>query len=158
MSSIFEGVLDAFKLIRYQANFKYNSLRACADHAKHHQGHQYQSGASKSSSTPARIPEMSLICEGVLDAIKLNGFQPNFKHNSFRACADHAKRHQGQQPQSGTSKSSSTPARTLEISSIFEGVLDAFKLIRYQPNFKYNSLRAYADHTKQQEKNSRIVG
>jgi hypothetical protein len=32
------------------------------------------------------------------------------------------------------------------MSSIFESVLDAFKLNRFQPNFKHNSLRAYADH------------
>ena len=30
------------------------------------------------------------------------------------------------------------------MSSIFEGVLDAFKLIGFQPNFKHSSLRAYA--------------
>ena len=41
-------------------------------------------------------------------------------------------------------QSSSTPAKTLEMSSIFERVLDAFKLIRFQPNFKHNSLRAFA--------------
>ena len=34
----------------------------------------------------------------------------------------------------------------LQMSSIFEGVLDAFKLIGFQPNFKQSSLRAYADH------------
>ena len=32
------------------------------------------------------------------------------------------------------------------MSSIFESVLDAFKLNRFQPNFKHSSLRAYADH------------
>ena len=46
-------------------------------------------------------------------------------------CADHTKHHQGCQPHSGTSKSTSTPARTLKISSIFEGVFDAFKLNRF---------------------------
>ena len=58
---------------------------------------------------------MLSIFEGVLDAFKLNRFQPNFKHSSLKACAGHPKRHQGQQPQSGTSKSSSTPAGTLEM-------------------------------------------
>ena len=62
------------------------------------------------------------------------------------ACADHPKHHQGCQPQSGTSKSSPTPAKNLQMSSILEGVLDAFKLIQFQPNFKHSSLRAYADH------------
>ena len=62
------------------------------------------------------------------------------------AFADHPKLHQGYQPQSGTSKSSSTPAKNLQMSSIFEGVLDAFKLIGFQPNFQHSSLRAYADH------------
>ena len=46
------------------------------------------SGISKSSSTPARIPEMSSIFEGVLDAFKLIGFLPYFKHNSLRAFGD----------------------------------------------------------------------
>ena len=43
-------------------------------------------------------------------------------------------------------QSSSTPAKTPEMSSIFERVFDAFKLIRFQPNFKHGLLRAYADH------------
>ena len=43
-------------------------------------------------------------------------------------------------------ESSSTPAKNLRMSSIFEGVLDALKLIEFQPNFKHSSLRAYADH------------
>ncbi len=100
----------------------------------------------QSSSTPAKTPEMSSIFERVLDAFKLNRFQPNFKQGFLRAYADHPKRHQGHQPQSGTSKSSSTPAKNLQMSSIFEGVLDASKLIRFQPNLKHSSLRAYADH------------
>jgi hypothetical protein len=74
---------------------------------------------------------MSLIFEGVLDALKLNGFQPRFKQRSLWACAGHPKRHQGHQPQSGTSKSSSTPAKNLQMSSTFEGVLDAFNLNRF---------------------------
>ena len=37
-----------------------------------------------------------------------------------RACGDHPKCHQGCQPQSATSKSSSTPAKTLQMSLIFE--------------------------------------
>ena len=91
---------------------------------------------------------MSSIFERVLDAFKLIRFQPNFKHSSIRACADHSKQHQGHQPQSGTSKSSFTPSRTLEMSLIFEGVLDAFKLIRFQPNFKHSSVQAFEDHPK----------
>ena len=39
------------------------------------------------------------------------------------ACADHPKCHQGHQPQSGTSKSSSTPAKNLQMSSILRGFL-----------------------------------
>ena len=146
MSSIFEGVLDAFKLIGFQPNFKHSTIRACADHSKRHQGDQPQSGTSKSSSTPAKNLQMSSIFEGVLDAFKLIGFQWNFKHSSLRAYANHPKHHQGHQPQSGTSKSSSTPAKNLQMSSILEGVLDYFKLIGFQPNFKNSSLRAYADH------------
>ena len=64
------------------------------------------------------------------------------------ACIEHPKRHQGHQPRSGTSKSSSTAGRTLEMSSIFEGVPDGFKLIKFQPNFKHMSLRACAGHPK----------
>ena len=101
---------------------------------KCHQGHQTTSGTSKSPSTPAKALEMSSIFEGVLDAFKLNRFQPNFKHcSSIRACGDHPKCYQGHQPQSGTSKASSTPARTLEMSSIFEGVLDASNRILQMP-------------------------
>ena len=90
-----------------------------------------------SSRTPrtSRTVEMSSIFEGLLDAFKLNRFQPNLKHNSIRACGVHLKHHQGHQLQSGTSKSSSAPAKNLQMSSIFEGILDAFKLIRYHPIF-----------------------
>merc|ERR1719481_717169 len=103
---------------------------------------------SPSQERPAssKPPAMSSIFESVLDAFKLNRFQPNFKQSSIRACGDHPKRHQGHQSQSGTSKSSSTPSKNLQISSILEGVLDAFKLIGFQPNFKHSSLKAYADH------------
>jgi hypothetical protein len=120
---------------------------ACTEHPKRHQGHQPQSGTSKSSSTPAKTHEMSSIFKGVLDVFKLIRFQPNFKHSSVRAFGDHPKHHHGHQPQSETSKSSSTPAKNLQMSSIFEGVLDAFKLIRFQPNFKHSSLRACGDHS-----------
>ena len=101
-----------------------------------------------SSSTPEKTPEMSPIFERVLDAFKLNRFQPNFKHSSLRSCSDHPYCHQRHHPHSGTSKSSSTPARTLEMSSIFEGVLVAFKLIRFQPNFKNSSIIVCGDYPK----------
>ena len=91
---------------------------------------------------------MSSIFDGVLDANNLIRFQPNLKLRSIRAFGDNPKRHQRHLPQSGTSKSSSTPARNLEMSFIFGGVLDAFKLNRFQPNFKQGFLRAYADHPK----------
>ena len=61
MSPIFERVLDAFKFIRFPPNFKHSSLRAREDHPYHQQGHQPQSGTSKSSSTPTRTLKMSLI-------------------------------------------------------------------------------------------------
>ena len=125
-SPIFESVLDALKLNRFQPNFKHSNIRACGDHPKHHQEHQPQSNTSKSSSAPARTLEMSSIFKGVLDASKLDRFQPNFKHSSLGAFAGHPKRCQEHQPQSGTSISSSTPVRTLEMSLIIEGVLDAF--------------------------------
>ena len=96
-------------------------LRHMQTMQKCHQGQQPQSGTSKLPSTPARILEISLIFERVLDAFKLIRFQPNLKHNSLRACEDHAKHHQGQKPQSGTSKSSSTPARIPEVSEGFWG-------------------------------------
>ena len=48
-------------------------------------------------------------------------------------------------------QSSSTPAKTPETSSIFERVLDAFKLIRFQPNFKHSFFRAFADHPKRHQ-------
>ena len=136
MSSIFEGVLDAFKLIGLPSNFKQSFLRACADYAKCHQGQQPQSGTSKSSSTPARIPEISLIFEEVLDAFKLIGFPPNFKQSFLR----HVQTMQNVIKDSSLSqehkKSSQTPAKIPQMSSIFEGVLDAFKLIRFPPNLK----------------------
>jgi hypothetical protein len=105
MPSIFEGVLDALKLNRFQKNLNHNSVVASAHHPKHHQGHQPQSGTSKSSSSPSISLEMSSIFEGVLDAFKLIRFQPSFKHSPIRACGDHQKSYQGHQPQSGTSKS-----------------------------------------------------
>ena len=49
-------------------------------------------------------------------------------------------------PSQETLKSSSTPRKTEEMSMIFVGVIDAFKLNRFQPNFKYSSIRAFADH------------
>ena len=99
MSSIFEYVLDAFKLNRFQPNFKQSFLRVCAEHPKCHQRHQPQSGTPKSSSTSA----MSLIFERVLYAFKLNWLQPNLKHSFLRAYLNIPKCHQRHQPQSGTS-------------------------------------------------------
>ena len=51
-------------------------------------------------------------------------------------------------PSQENPQSSSTPAKTPDMSSIFKRVLDAFKLNRFQPNFKQGFLRAYADHSK----------
>ena len=47
MSSIFERVFDAFKLNRFQPNFKQGFLGAYANHPKFHQGHKPQSVATK---------------------------------------------------------------------------------------------------------------
>ena len=80
----------------------------------------------KDATTPSRI---SLFFEGVLDAFRLIRCQPNFKQSSIRACGHHPKCHQGLQPRSGTTKSSSTPVKNPQMSSIFQVVLDAFKLI-----------------------------
>ena len=66
--------------------------------------------------------EMLSFFGGVLDGFKLNRFQPNSKHSTLRAREDSSKCHQGHQPRSGTSKSSSTLPITLELSLIFEGV------------------------------------
>ena len=147
MSLIFDRVPDAFKFIGFHPNFKHNSLRAFADplsvirtsrkfkqrlqgpsrtYPNHDQGHQPQSGTSSILQTSSNV---SSIFESVLDAFKLNRFQPNFKNSSIRACGDNPKRHQGHQRQSGTSKSSSSPTKNLQMSSIFEGVLDAFNFI-----------------------------
>ena len=52
---------------------------------QHHNHHQLQK----------ELLEMSSNFERVLDALKLNRFQPNFKHSPLRAYADHPKRHQG---------------------------------------------------------------
>ena len=57
----------------------------------------------QSSSTPAKTPVMSSIFERVLDAFKLNRFQPNFKQGFPRSYADDQKHYQGHQPQSRTS-------------------------------------------------------
>ena len=50
---------------------------------------------STSQETPAssKPPAMSSIFETVLDALKLNRFQPNFKLSLFRAYVDHSKCH-----------------------------------------------------------------
>ena len=115
MSLIFEGDLDAIKLNRFQQNFNFSLLRAYADHPKCHQGHQPQSGM------PIIIIDSSNICSNVID---LWGWSC-FKHSFLRACEDHQKHLQGHHPQSGSSKSSSNPGRSLEIPSIFEGILIA---------------------------------
>ena len=151
MSSIFERVLDAFKLNRFQPNFEHSFLISYINHPKYHQGHQPHSGMSISSSTPANTPNMSSIFERVLDAFKLNKFQPNFKHSFLITYVDHPKRDQGHQPHSGMSISSSTPATTLNMSSIFESVLNAFKLNRFQQNFKHSFFIIYADHQKRHQ-------
>ena len=114
--------------------------------SKCYQGHQLQSTTSNSSSTQKRTMEISSIFKGVLDAFKLNRFQSNFKQSSFRAYLYHSKCHEGCKPKSGTSKSSSTPARTCKMSLIFISVLEAFKLNRFQPNSKHSFLRACTDH------------
>ena len=49
-------------------------------------------------------------------------------------------------PVRNVEKSSPTLAIILEMSSIFDRVLDAFKLIGFQPNLKHNSLRAFGDN------------
>ena len=56
----------SLKSKRILQNFYHSSLRAYLNHPKHHQGHQPLSGTS-----------ISLI--NVIDAFKLNRFQPNFK-------------------------------------------------------------------------------
>ena len=112
---------------------------------------------------------MSLIFERVLDIFNLNRFQPNLKQRFLRACLDNPKRHQGHQPQSGmsiiiiySSNNSSNiinqsgmtiiikknPATTQAMLSIFERYLDAFKLNRFQPNFRHSSIRSCGDHPK----------
>ena len=50
---------------------------------------------STSQEPPAssKPPAMSSIFEIILDAFKLNRFQPNFKHSFLRAYEDHPKRH-----------------------------------------------------------------
>ena len=45
-------------------------------------------------------------------------------------------------------QSSSTPAKTPEMSSIFERVLGAFKLNRFQPNFKYSLIWVHHNNSK----------
>ena len=108
-TSIFEGVLDAFILIRFQPKFEHSSIKAWGGHLKRHQGHQPQSGTSKSSSTQAWTLKMTSIFEGVLDAFKLTIFQSNFNHSSIRACGDCLKCHQGHQPHLGSSLPSTPP-------------------------------------------------
>ena len=128
MSSIFETILDAFKLDRFQPNFKYSFLRSYADHPKRHQGHQPQSGMS------IIIIDSSNTCNNVINlwgwswCLQLNRFQQNFKLNLLRAYADHPKHHQGHQPQS-------------EMTII---IIDSRnKLNRFQPNFKLSFLMAW---------------
>ena len=107
MSSIFQSVLDAFKLNRFTPNFKHNFLKAYADHPKNHQGHIpimiKETSTSQEHPASTKPPAMSSIFQNVLDAFKLNRFTPNFKHSFIRAFADHPKSHQGHQPQLGMS-------------------------------------------------------
>ena len=112
---------------------------ACADHPYCHHGCQPQSGTSKSSSTPAKNLQMSSIFQGVLDAFKLIGFQPNFKHSSLMTYADNLNVIKDTSPSQEHPQSSSTPGKSPEMSSIFERVLAAFKLIRFQPYLKHRA-------------------
>ena len=102
MSPIFESVLDALTLSRFQPNFKHSSLRVCGDHPKRHQGLQPKSGTEKiiiihHSSTSARTLEMLLIFEGV------NWFQSNFQQSFLRSYVYNPEYCLGHQPQSETS-------------------------------------------------------
>ena len=106
MSLIFERVLDAFKLIRFPPYFKHSFLRAYGDNPIHHQGHQPQSW-------------MSIII--IISSNNSNNVIDLWKSSWC------LQTQQISDP-SGTSKSSPTPAKTQEMSSIFEGVLDALTL------------------------------
>ena len=97
---------------------------------------------STSQEPPAssKPPSMSLVCESVLDYLKLNRFQPNFKHSFLLAYLDNSNPHQGHLPHSGMSLILVTPATTASMSLIFERVLDGFKLHEFLPNFKHLKL------------------
>ena len=60
---------------------------------------------STSQEPPAssKTPAMSLIFVNVLNALKLNRFQWNFKHSFLSAYIDNSNYNQGHQPQSGMS-------------------------------------------------------
>jgi hypothetical protein len=137
MSSIFERFHDAFNLNRFQPNFKLSFLRAYGDHPKLHQKPNPRQKHPQSPSTPAKTREMSSIFEKVLDAFKLNRFQPKINI----ASSEHKEMFQNIIKNTSSSQehppSSSTPAKNPEMSSIFERVLDAFKLNRFQPNLKH---------------------
>ena len=69
----------------------------------------------------------------------------DFNQNSNRASPEHMQTNQNvikdTSPSQEHLQSPSTPAKTPEMSSISERVLDAFKLNRFQSNFKQGLLR-----------------
>ena len=88
MSSIFQSVLDAFKLNRFTPNFKHNFLKAYADHPKNHQGHIpiMIKDTSPSQERPAssKPPVMSSIFESVIDSAVEKLYLPG--HIYFQGC------------------------------------------------------------------------
>ena len=100
LSSIFESVLDAFKLNRFKPNLKHSFLRSHEDHPKHHQGYQPQSGMSM-------ITTMSNNSINVIDLWKDSWYHQTqqisniFNHNFLRAYEDNTKCHQRHQHWSG---------------------------------------------------------
>ena len=70
---------------RISSNFKHRFLRACADHLRCHQGHRLIISTSQEHPVSSKPPAMSSIFEHVLDAFKLNKFQPDFKQSFLRS-------------------------------------------------------------------------
>ena len=105
------------------------------DHPKRHQGHQPQSGTSKSSATPAWLQK----CHWSLRKFLMPSNSSDFNQISNIASS-------GNWRPSKMSSRMPAPVRNIQIIinssqkstnvSIFEGVLDAFKLVGFQPNFK----------------------
>ena len=130
MSSIFRGVLGAFKL-----NVEKNYIKIIKNLIRN---------LSPSQKAPVSFlpPAVSSIFRGVLDALKLNVERWDLACVTIKPYKNKQKHHQEYQPQSGSSSVLLAPT----VSSILRGVLDAFKLHVERWDLACRTIKQYQNH------------